>query len=322
MTTGASPTVGRHTRRRSLLVLAAVVVAGILAGLALATSGGRGRPSAAPSMPSHEKVQMAIASGKLLFVGASYTVGLGATTPTAGYAPVLAHQLDRRFTVAAVSGTGFLCPGKHHQGTFAERMSTLPPDLDPRIVVIQGGRNDVAYPPAQIQSAARMTIRMAQQRYPHAQVVVMGPIPAYVPVSPRLLTVRDVVRAASKQVGAGFVDPIAERWINPSNEHQYAGPVPFHPNDAGYRYIAGRLLGDLPGALEHSRAPLAVKSAPPAAPGGGAAGGAGGGAPTTAPGETAGAPVPSSSPADVAVPAQPAPVAATPSAGASDDGQA
>ena len=65
-----------------------------------------GRPDPGASMASNEKVRVAIASGKLLFVGASYTVGLGATAADRGYAPVLAGSLDRRFTVAAVSGTG------------------------------------------------------------------------------------------------------------------------------------------------------------------------------------------------------------------------
>jgi acyl-CoA thioesterase I len=241
----------------------ALLVGCVASVVAVAATSHGGRPTETPTMASNEKVQVAIASGKLLFVGASYTVGLGATAPKAGYAPVLATNLDRRFTVAAVSGTGFLNPGPHHQGTFGQRIANLPADLDPRIVVIQGGRNDVGYSQLALQSAARSTIQLAQHRFEHAQVVVMGPIPAVVPVSPRLLKTRNIVRAAAKQTGAGFVDPIAQGWITAANEKKFAGPVPAHPNDAGYRYIAQRLLEDLPAALEESAPPV---SAPTDAP--------------------------------------------------------
>ncbi|MHA3701298.1 SGNH/GDSL hydrolase family protein [Jatrophihabitans sp. YIM 134969] len=245
-------------------VALAILVGCVLSAVAIAAqTAGRDRSGGTPSMASNEKVQVAIASGKLLFVGASYTVGLGATAPRAGYAPVLAGNLDRRFTVAAASGTGFLNPGSRHQGTFAQRIEALPADLDPRIVVIQGGRNDVGYPQPALQAAARDTITLAQHRFAHAQVVVMGPIPSVVPVSPRLLATRNVVRAAARQTGAGFVDPIAQGWITQENERQFAGPVPAHPNDAGYRYIANRLLVDLPAALEQSQPPVDAPSDAP-----------------------------------------------------------
>lgn len=238
-------------------VSVALLVGCVASAVALAQrSGDDDRPGARPA--SNEKVRVAIASGRLLFVGASYTAGLGATTPQAGYAPVLASDLDRRFALDAVSGTGFLNPGQHHQGTFGERIARLPADLDPRIVVIQGGRNDTGYPQRDLQAAARDTITLAQHRFEHAQVVVMGPIPAYVPASQRLLQTRDIVRAAARQTGAGFVDPIAQTWITRANQGRFAGPVPAHPNDAGYRYIASRLLEDLPAALEESQPPLTV----------------------------------------------------------------
>lgn len=241
-------------------VAVALLLGCVLSAVALAANRPvPGRPSAGATPASHERVQVAIASGKLLFVGASYTVGLGATTPNAGYAPVLAANLDRRYTVAAVSGTGFLNPGPHHQGTFGQRIAKLPGDLDPRVVVIQGGRNDQGYAQQALQAAVRSTITLAQHRFSHAQVVVMGPIPAAVPVTPRLLQTRDIVAAGARQTGAGFVDPIAQGWITEDNERRYAGRVPAHPNDAGYRYIAGRLLADLPAALDASRPPAAAE---------------------------------------------------------------
>lgn len=259
-TTGPSVSRRRRWITRGLAAVTSVAVlgAGVVAGVVSRSDDGAGTPELA----SNEKVQAAIASGQLLFVGASYTVGLGATGPRFGYAPVLATSLDRRFVVAAVSGTGFMNPGSQHQGTFGERIERLPSTLDPRIVVIQGGRNDAGYPLSEVQTAAQSTIELARHRFTHAQVVVMGPIPGALPVSPRLLGLRDRIEAAARSAGAGFVDPLAQGWITRSNVRRYAGPVPFHPNDAGYRYIAGRLLADLPAALEQADKPLDAAPTP------------------------------------------------------------
>jgi hypothetical protein len=204
----------------------------------------------------HDTVGSAIVSGRLLFIGASYSVGLGATGRAFAFPTLLAERFHQPFRVDAVSGTGFQDPGPLHQGTFAERLVRDPGDPPPRVVIIQGGRDDYPFPVADEYPAALHTIELAQQRFEQAQVVVLGPIPGHLPVTPRLVQVRDEIQRAALVAHAGFIDPLAQDWITLANEADYAGRIRGHPNDAGYAYIADRLREELPLALSESRPPL------------------------------------------------------------------
>lgn len=114
----------------------------------------------------------------MLFVGASYSLGLGASGPSAGYPSLLAGRLHRPYTVDAVSETGFQNPGRHRAGTFAVRIARIPTVPAPQVVIIQGGRDDTGYPAGTEYAAALAAIMLAQQRFGAARVVVLGPIPA------------------------------------------------------------------------------------------------------------------------------------------------
>lgn len=203
-----------------------------------------------------DTVGSAIVSGRLLFIGASYSVGLGATAKAYSFPSLLAARYHQPFRVDAASGTGFQNPGAFHQGTFAQRLLLDPVAPPPRIVLIQGGRDDFRYSIPDEYAAALTTIQLAQRRFAEAQVVVLGPIPGNLPLNPRLLQLRDQIKRAVTVANAGFIDPIAEDWITLANVHSYAGRILGHPNDAGYAYITTRLREELPEALANSRPPL------------------------------------------------------------------
>lgn len=227
---------------------------------------GPGGPrSAQPTRPAPQ--DPAVVSGPVLIIGASYTAGLGASRPSAGYAALIGARLHQPVTVAGASGTGFINPGRHHRGTYGQRIAALPVGLRFSLVLVQAGRNDAGYPAARITSAALATFRLIHQRFPSADVVVIGPIPGVMPVGSVLLRDRNAVRAASMAAGAGFIDPIAEQWITPRNVRAMDGPVPAHPGDAGYAYIAARVLSDLPTVLarlpEGASAPVPTRSPAP-----------------------------------------------------------
>lgn len=226
---------------------------------AASLSGDDLRPHADAPVSSRDgpsRVSHTVAAGRLLFVGASYTVGWGATKTDDSYEFLVARRLDRIFSVNAVAGTGFLNPGPEREGTFAERVRRIPVATDPRIVVLQGGRDDSRYAPAREYRAAVSTIRLVQRRFVHARVVVVGPIPARVPVPASLRAINAALQRASATAGAGYIDAIAQGWIDADDEQAYAGAVPGHPDDRGYAFIARRLVADLPAALSASRAPL------------------------------------------------------------------
>lgn len=255
-------------RRRVLVALLAVagsVTVAFAAGAPLL--GGHGEKSlpAAAHAAVHGATRAAhatVAGGRLLFVGASYSIGLGATERAAGYPSLLADQMHRAFSVDAVSGTGFQNPGRDRSGTFAERIARVPISPPPRVVIIQGGRDDTHYPITAEYTAALDTIRLAQNRFTSAQVVVLGPIPASLPVSARVGAIRAAIGRACATAHAGFIDPITGRWITPANVRSFSGHIHGHPNDAGYAYIASKLLGALPQALLAAQPPLHPTPAP------------------------------------------------------------
>lgn len=181
----------------------------------------------------------------LLFVGASYTASVGATSSARGYAAQVGERLGWPERVMAVAGTGYLNPGRHGQGTFAERIASLPAGLRPGLVVVQGGRNDAAYPPARLQAAVCATVGLIRERFYRPQVVVIGNVPGSLPISAGQRGVEHAIAAAAHACLVAFIDPIAENWITAANVRRYAGPVPGHPNDAGYAYIADRVVADL-----------------------------------------------------------------------------
>jgi lysophospholipase L1-like esterase len=182
---------------------------------------------------------------EVLFVGASYTAGLGATPATDGYAFATARDLGWRAEVDGVPGTGYLNPGRSGAETFAARIAKIAPPIAPDVVVLQSGRNDLGYPLASLRAAELSTIKLVQTRWPSAHLVVLGAIPAHVPVSSELQAVESTLKATATTAGAPFIDPIGQDWITTANQRSAAGPVPQHPGDVGYAYLATRLSDDL-----------------------------------------------------------------------------
>ncbi|WP_375490013.1 SGNH/GDSL hydrolase family protein [uncultured Jatrophihabitans sp.] len=189
----------------------------------------------------------------MLVIGASYTAGVGASGPHHGYAWLLARQLHESPRVYGIGGTGFVNAGPRHQGTFRHRLAHLRVRPAPDLVLIQGGRNDVGTPARIERAAARATICLAQRRFTKARVAVLGPIPARLPVDRAVAAIDGDLRSACRAEHALYLDPIRRKWMTPTLERRFAGPVPRHPNDAGYRYIASRAAPVLRAGLARAR---------------------------------------------------------------------
>src|ERR1700744_334068 len=99
----------------ALIVTAGLVLAGRPDSTIVARTVAAHRPGAAESAPAPAR--------PILFVGASYTRGIGATPETEGYAYVTGRELHRPFVVDGQPGTGFVNPGPDHQGVFARPMA-------------------------------------------------------------------------------------------------------------------------------------------------------------------------------------------------------
>ncbi len=105
--------------------------------------------------------------------------------------------------------------------------------------------------PASLHDAVQETIRATRERWPHARVVILGAIPADLPLSPGILGVEATLKQAAAETDAPFIDPIAQSWITTANEHRYIGAVPQHPSNSGYAYLASRLAPQLQAEWDH-----------------------------------------------------------------------
>ncbi len=198
---------------------------------------------------------------RILIVGASYTQGLGAEPATRGYAYLVGPMLGWPSEVHGIAGTGYLNPGPRQQGTFAEQIARLPASFDPGVLLIQGGRNDGAYPQARLEQAINATIGLAHRHFRNARIVLLGCIPPRTPVDPGELRAEAALGHVAHTDKIAFIDPLREHWITVANAPGFAGRVPGHPNNAGYAYIADRVTRDL-GALLHVRVtPSATRTA-------------------------------------------------------------
>ena len=246
-----------HATRMRQSLLALVILACAAGALVLYI----GRPTA-PRPIAAARIQKVATQNthRILFVGASYTAGVGAQPPTNGYAYLAARAMGWDARVDAIPGTGYLNQGPPVGGqlkdnSFPTRLAHLPITPVPNILVLQGGRNDVGYPPAILQAAVQRTIGIVRQRFSKTRIVLLGPIPASLPPDRGELNVAHVLREAARSGGVDFIDPISEGWVTIENELGFRGNVPAHPDNAGYAYFAKRLVIDLDQLLGASPAP-------------------------------------------------------------------
>jgi lysophospholipase L1-like esterase len=200
--------------------------------------------ASSPSQPP-KPAMIGTVAHRLLVVGASYTQGLGAEPPTNGYAYLVGQMLDWPTTVAGASGTGFINPGAGHQGTYGERIAKIPALPAPGLVIVQCGRNDIGYPPPEEQAAVASTIAQIRARFPHAEVVFLGSIPGVAPPTPGIHAIENLLREQAAIARVPFIDPVREGWITKGDGPRYTGLVANHPNNAGYAFIARRVVENL-----------------------------------------------------------------------------
>jgi lysophospholipase L1-like esterase len=227
--------------RRRAFAIGGAAVAITAAAVALALTTTLAAPAAArPAAPTPVATQP-----RLLVIGASYTAGWGATNVDLDYAHQLGDELRWPTRISAVPGAGYLSPGRNGHGTFVQQIHALPAGLRPELVIIQGGRNDGGRNLTQEYAAVRRTIQAARARFGDPTIILLGNIPAHLPLDRASLATNTVLARAAASERVRFINPIAEHWMTAANLPGFRSNVPGHPNDAGHAYIAERLFGDL-----------------------------------------------------------------------------
>lgn len=241
---------GRARRRTALLF---VVLSVAVAAVAL----GAWRPwvPAVPESPvvaAEEQVSIDPAplvlpeDPRVLVFGDSWTYGSAASTPTLGYAYVLADLIGGETIVDGVRGSGYLKEGLDGPA-FGERIAALNAEIEPDLVIIQGSINDRERGETGYSEAVTAAWDSLVALYPSAQFVVLGPAPHILPVEAGTARIdRDLASLAGAR-GWWYVSPVQDEWITALN---YLDIIDVdagnrHPSTAGHRYLAERLAAAL-----------------------------------------------------------------------------
>ncbi|ROR90507.1 lysophospholipase L1-like esterase [Nocardioides aurantiacus] len=187
----------------------------------------------------------------ILLLGDSYAAGTGASLPGKSWAGLVSTNTDWTVTNLARGGTGFL--KSYQTGGFSACGQEECPDfqtmaerayrdgVDPDLIVVSGGRNDLSQPVGQEQTAVRSLFLFLEKRFPHARIVATNPLWDASDAPAALSKLGDYIR--ERVGGANFLDlgqPLAGRPDRVADDD-------VHPNDQGHAAIARAirpLLGD------------------------------------------------------------------------------
>lgn len=196
---------------------------------------GTGVAAAVPAPP----VAAERATPRALFFGDSYFVG-GGCTPDAsrGMAAVAAQALGYAPVIHGAPGTGYVA-----ENTGIDAPPYLPQvrngafDVrNPRLVVIEGGSNDVGLPLRDIRRNAKRLFLVAKKRFPDALIIVVGPLQTYGPWSDTD-GIRDAVRKVARGLRLHFVNP--QKWT--AGHEDWLCPDFVHPTYEGHQILGARL---------------------------------------------------------------------------------
>jgi lysophospholipase L1-like esterase len=178
----------------------------------------------------------------LAVVGASVAAGIGPGHPRDAWPADLARLLHGQVVVSADPGAGYVNPGGGHRGPFSRLATRLDlARLDPSVVIIQGGHDDIGRPLSLIRDQVASLVRTIHREVPRARLAVLSVFArGSRPSGAAWATDRTIVAAARQADPAVLVfDPLAGHWQFPQiHDH-------LHPTAAGDWWIAQRLAAGL-----------------------------------------------------------------------------
>lgn len=183
---------------------------------------------------------------RVLVFGDSWTYGSAASSPTLGYAYVLAELLDGETVVDGVRGSGYLRPGIDGPA-FGERIAALDPTISPDLVIIQGSINDREQGADGYRDAVIAAWDALASTYPEAAIVVLGPAPHILPVEAGTARIDQDLAALAGARGWWYISPVQDDWIT---EQNYLDVIDVdlgkrHPSTDGHHYLAEQVAAAL-----------------------------------------------------------------------------
>jgi lysophospholipase L1-like esterase len=177
-----------------------------------------------------------------LFIGDSYAAGAGASTASARWTSLAAHELGWEEVNKARGGTGYVTAsdrsgcGREYCPPFPEVLAD-PFDRVPDIVVISGGRNDPSDLDA-FRAGVAATLARVRSTWPEAELVVTNPLWDDNPLPPGISARLDVIVDVAAQYDALVLDlgqPLVGR-------PEFVASDGVQPNDDGHQTIASAFV--------------------------------------------------------------------------------
>jgi lysophospholipase L1-like esterase len=225
---------------RVLVPLGLVVAASLVATVVLVapvTAGTVAPPPAVLAVPAGAGP----AGHPVVVLGASISAGTG-STPEQAWPAVVGRCLGRRVVVGAVPGAGYVATGRGARGPVVRLLREADlARLDPSLVVLQAGHNDIGTPGPRLRAAVTTAVETARRDAPRAPLALLTVVAhAGDPSAAARATDATIVEAARRaDPGVVVLDPLAEGWAFP----RVADGL--HPTAAGQRLLAGHVLDDL-----------------------------------------------------------------------------
>ena len=190
---------------------------------------------------------------RLAIVGASFTAGVG-SGPGRSWAVLLARHLRWDAVVDGVPGAGYVRAGAGRPGSrgpvAAEIARAGLGALQPSLVIVQAGHDDIGVPPALERRRVAQAVGAIRAEAPRAKIVLLTVFPGR---SHRMAAYRTdlaiVAAARAADPAVIIIDPLTAGW---RYAHVRDG---LHPTAAGSAWIAGRVVAVL---REYGVRPAAV----------------------------------------------------------------
>lgn len=178
----------------------------------------------------------------LAVVGASFSAGVGATSPRLAWPEDLARLLRWHLVLSADPGAGYLNPGAGRRGPFSRLLARLHlARLDPAVVIVQGGHDDLRYPPGLVEEQAFLLISEIEKEAPSARIGVLSVFVGRRHPPLRAWEVNRAIIAGARLADPSVMifDPMGSHWRFAHRRHH------LHPTDRGDRWIARHLSHEL-----------------------------------------------------------------------------